>query len=162
MQHSPIDEITIRRIVESYSDLIMRIAYQNTRNRYESEDIMQEVFVALIKKYPFSSEEHMKAWIIRVTINKCKNYLKSARRKVLPLKNNFDIAATVKSDDLTEELFELPEFERNVLFLHYYEGYSAREIGKMLHKSENAVFLAFSRARKHLKLIIEGELTDGN
>ena len=61
----------------------------------------------------------MKAWIIRVTINKCKNYLKSARRKVLPLKNNLEIAATVKSDELSDEIFELPEFERNVLFFFY-------------------------------------------
>ena len=111
---------------------------------------------------PDSITDGRKIIIIRVTINKCKNYLKSARRKVLPLKNNLEIAATVKSDELSDEIFELPEFERNVLFLHYYEGYSAREIGKMLHKTENAIFLALSRPRNHLKLIIEGELTDGN
>ena len=162
MRRLPIDEVTIRRILDNYSDLILRIAFQNTQDRQESEDIMQEVFIELLKKHPFSSEEHMKAWIIRVTINKCKNFLKSARRRNIQLNDNLKVAATtLQNDSLFDELFALPEFERNVLFLYYYEGYSAQEIGKILHKSENAVFLSLSRGRKHLKLIIEG-LNDEN
>ena len=63
----------------------MRIAYRYTRSAAESEDIMQDAFLTLMDKRTFSSEEHIKRWLIRVVINKSKNYLKSAARKTLPL-----------------------------------------------------------------------------
>lgn len=154
MKDAEMDNQTIRAIVERYSDMIMRIAYQNTRDYAEAEDILQDVYFAMLKR-TFESEEHRKAWLIRATVNKCKNYWKSARRKNLPLEESR--AASAPERGVMEELFSLPAPERTVLYLHYYEKYTAKEIGKMLRKSENAVFILLSRARKHLKLVIEGE-----
>lgn len=145
----------IEILVERYSDMVMRIAYQHTRSRSEAEDIMQDVFVALLKKFPFASNEYEKAWIIRVTINKCKNFLKSARRKNVPLQDYDGATLSDKNDMVMEEILALPETEKNVVYLYYYEGYSAKEVGKILRRSENSVFILLSRARKHLKLLIE-------
>lgn len=70
--------IKIEEIVEKYSNMIIQIAYQNVFNKSDAEDITQEVFIKLMKKIgTFVSEEHMKAWIIRVTINLSKDYNKS-------------------------------------------------------------------------------------
>lgn len=158
MRQPKIDNFIIKDIIERYSDIIMRIAYHHIGNLTECEDIMQDVFVSLIKKYPFNSEEHMKAWIIRVTINKCKNYMKSSYRKTLPLPEHSNIAVmTDSSNEVMEEIMLLPETERDVIYLHYYEGYTAKEIGKMIGKSENAVHIILTRARNRLKLLIDGE-----
>lgn len=120
----------INYIVNAYGDMLFRVAYQYTRNRSEAEDVTQDVFVAMLKKMPFKSEEHLKAWLIRVAINKSINYLKSSRKKVLSLDENIDVEAKHSETDEIEELQELPEFDRSVIYLYYYEGYSIKEIAK--------------------------------
>lgn len=143
-------------VVNTYGDMLYRLAYQYTRNSSESEDIAQDVFVAMLKKMPFKSEEHLKAWLIRVAINKSKNYLKSARKKVLSLDENIDVAGPpLKEDDGLEELKLLPEFDRSVIYLYYYEGYSVREIAKMTGKSANSINIRLSRSREKLKTLLE-------
>ena len=143
-------------VVNTYGDMLYRLAYQYTRNSSESEDIAQDVFVAMLKKMPFKSEEHLKAWLIRVAINKSKNYLKSARKKVLSLDENIDVAGPpLKEDDGLEELNLLPEFDRSVIYLYYYEGYSVREIAKMTGKSANSINIRLSRSREKLKTLLE-------
>ena len=146
----------VRAIIERYSDMVLKVAYQNTRDLQESEDIVQEVFLALFSRPLPKEEEHLKAWLIRVTLNKSRSYLCSARRKVLPLDER--IAAerpapepSFTRDNVLEQLFSLPEAEKNALYLHYYEGYSAKEIGKFLKKSKNAVYILLSRGRAKLK-----------
>lgn len=146
----------INYVVNTYGDMLYRLAYQYTRNSSESEDIAQDVFVAMLKKMPFKSEEHLKAWLIRVAINKSKNYLKSARKKVLSLDENIDVAdPLLKEDDGLEELNLLPEFDRSVIYLYYYEGYSVREIAKMTGKSANSINIRLSRSREKLKTLLE-------
>lgn len=146
----------INYVVNTYGDMLYRLAYQYTRNSSESEDIAQDVFVAMLKKMPFKSEEHLKAWLIRVAINKSKNYLKSARKKVLSLDENIDVAGPpLKEDDGLEELNLLPEFDRSVIYLYYYEGYSVREIAKMTGKSANSINIRLSRSREKLKTLLE-------
>ena len=156
-----ISEETVRSVIGRYGDMVMRIAYQNTRDRAESEDIVQEVFLALFLRPLPKSEEHLKAWLIRVTINKSRNVIKSARRKVLPLDERIAPPSSwehpSEAEDVFEALFALPQDERNALYLFYYEGYSAKEIGKMLRRSENAVYILLSRARKRLRIIWEEE-----
>lgn len=143
-------------VVNTYGNMLYRLAYQYTRNSSESEDIAQDVFVAMLKKMPFKSEEHLKAWLIRVAINKSKNYLKSARKKVLSLDENIDVAGPpLKEDDGLEELNLLPEFDRSVIYLYYYEGYSVREIAKMTGKSANSINIRLSRSREKLKTLLE-------
>ena len=155
-----ISEKTVRAVIGRYGDMVMRIAYQNTRDRAESEDIVQEVFLALFLRPLPKSEEHLKAWLIRVTINKSRNVIKSARRKVLPLDERIAPPSSWEHPseaEVLEALFALPFDERNALYLFYYEGYSAKEIGKLLRRSENAVYILLSRARKRLRVIWEEE-----
>ena len=154
----------VRAIIERYSDMVLKVAYQNTRDLQESEDIVQEVFLALFSRPSFKDEEHLKAWLIRVTLNKSRSFLRSARRKVLPLDER--IAAerpaepSFTRDDVLEQLFSLPEAEKNALYLHYYEGYSAKEIGKFLKRSENAVYILLSRGRAKLKELFKEDEDD--
>ena len=155
-----ISEETVRSVIGRYGDMVMRIAYQNTRDRAESEDIVQEVFLALFLRPLPKSEEHLKAWLIRVTINKSRNVLKSARKKVLPLDERIAPPSSWERPseaEVFDALFALPFDERNALYLFYYEGYSAKEIGKLLRRSENAIYILLSRARKRLRGIWEEE-----
>lgn len=145
----------INYIVNAYGDMLFRVAYQYTRNRSEAEDVTQDVFVAMLKKMPFKSEEHLKAWLIRVAINKSINYLKSNRKKVLSLDENIDVEAKHSETDEIEELQELPEFDRSVIYLYYYEGYSIKEIAKITGKSANSINIRLFRAREKLKTLLE-------
>lgn len=79
---------TAELLVDKYADTLFRIAIQNTGVTQEAEDIVQDVFLAMLKNLPFESEEHAKRWLIRVTVNKCRDYLRAARRKNLPLEEN--------------------------------------------------------------------------
>lgn len=145
--------------VNTYSDMLIRITYQHTRNKLDAEDIVQEVFLALLKQPQFDydltidiiEEEHIKAWLIRVAINKCKNHLKSAsRKKTVPLRAA-EYKLTEFQSETLEELQQLSEEDRNILYLFYYEGYSAKEIAKILEARENAIFTRLNRARTKLK-----------
>lgn len=149
------DTNNINYIVNKYSDMIYRLAYQYTFNISEAEDIVQETFMAMLKKMPFKDEEHLKAWLIRVSVNKSKDYLKSSRRKVLSLDEKVLGDAAYEKDEPLEELEKLPAFDRTVIYLFYYEGYSAKEIAAMTGKTQNAVNIRLSRARETLKNMLE-------
>ncbi|MCL2797573.1 MAG: RNA polymerase sigma factor [Firmicutes bacterium] len=149
----------IDHIVEAYADTVFRISFLHTRSRSDAEDILQEVFLSMLNPPVLNDEEHLKAWIIRATINKCKNLLKSQRRKrTVPLEEAYSHAGTepIKEEhiDLVAALQKLHEFDREILYLHYYEGYSAKEIAKIFGKSENAVFIRLNRARNELKKLL--------
>lgn len=143
-------------IVEKYADMIYRIAYQKVLNRYDAEDIVQDVFVKLLSnKSYFRDEEHMKAWLIRVTINLCINYNKSLARQKTVSVEQLDIPFTQQETGILEELYLLPEDERNILYLYYYEGYKIREIAKILRQKQNTINSKLTRARNKLKKIME-------
>ena len=146
------------KIVEKYSDMIFRIAYQYLFNNYDAEDIVQEVFVKLLtKKVIFKDEEHVKSWLIRVTINQCLDYKKTlAKRSVVPIEN-MEIPFEQKEEGILEELQLLKEDERNILYLYYYEGYKIKEIAKILKQKQNTINSKLTRARKKLKEIMEVE-----
>jgi len=134
--------------------MITRIAFQHTRNAADAEDIMQDVFFSLLKQPPFETEQYLKHWLIRVTINKSKNYLRATRnRNTVPL--NRDYALSQEQDEVFNELQKLPEKEHNILYLFYYEGYTAKEIADILGKKESAIFMRLNRAREKLKKFLE-------
>ena len=143
-------------IVEKYADMIYRIAYQKVLNRYDAEDIVQDVFVKLLSsKSYFRDEEHIKAWLIRVTINLCINYNKSLAKQKTVSVEQLDIPFTQQETGVLEELYLLPEHERNILYLYYYEGYKIREIAKILRQKQNTINSKLTRARNKLKRIME-------
>lgn len=155
MQQLIAENETIEQIVESYSDMILRIAFQNLKNQADAEDVAQEVFLKLLKAPVLYDEVHRKAWIIRVTINQCKDLKKSFwHRKTEALTEEWQ-PFTSEEQGLLDELWRLPEHYRTVVYLYYYEGYTVPEIAKILEKNENTVSSWLGRARKKLKHILE-------
>ena len=161
MENEDTQKSIMRRAVECYADCIFRVAYQYLGNRQDCEDIVQEVFLALVKRLrldSFNDDEHMKAWLIRVAINKSINFVKyNARRRTCPI----CIAPQPEGENfsaLYEELNRLPAEDREIIYLHYYEGYTAKEIARFIGSGENAVYKRLSRAREKLKnYFTEGE-----
>ncbi len=146
-----------------YGDLVLRCAYSCVGNYSEAEDITQEVFLTLLEKpQQFRDEEHRKAWLLRVTINRAKNYRKSWKQKnrlsledVPPLTTD---APSEHDKELRQAVLALPEKYASVLFLHYYEGYTIKEISRILGKKENTIGSLLRRGRNKLKLELEESL----
>ena len=145
-----------REIVEKYSDMIYRIAYQRVLNQYDAEDIVQEVFVKLLcNKNYFIDGEHVKAWLIRVTVNLCVNYKKKLARQKTISASQLEIPFTEPEREILEELYLLSDEDRIILYLYYYEEYKIREIAKILRQKQNTINSKLTRARNKLKKIME-------
>lgn len=147
----------LEQAVEKYSDLLLRAAYIVLHNTQDAEDAVQETFIKYMTKAPcFRDDEHEKAWLLRVTINTAKNTRRTYSRNadaLLP-----DIPITEKHDDLLDAVFHLPMPYRTVIFLYYYEGYSIREIARILSVPQGTVGTRLARARAQLKTMIGEEL----
>lgn len=146
----------IQESLNKYSNMVIRIAYQNLKSMADAEDIAQEVFLKLITSRPaFESEMHEKAWIIRVTVNQCRDFLKSAWfKKRTELKDS--IPQKDKNTEVLDAVMRLPVKFRNVIYLHYYEGMSVAQIAVILQQKENTVSSWLHRARKQLKESLAG------
>lgn len=141
-------------LVETYSDMVMRIAYQHCFNKSDSEDITQEVFIRLLDNLPRlpAGAAATKAWLIRVTVNLCKDWNKSAwYRRTAPLEQAESSAACWEEDEpmLWEALKRLKPVYRTILYMYYYEGYKIREIALILNLKENTVSSGLARAKKN-------------
>lgn len=140
---------------DRYADMMYRIAYLHTGNAAESEDILQEVFINLLYNAPrFADDEHKKAWLIRVTTNKCRDYLKSSRRKDMSLNEEILTNSSVEGDkilDIQSKIIGLKDKYKTVVYLFYYEDYSVKQISSCLKVSESTVKMRLKRAREILK-----------
>lgn len=151
----------INQIVEEYADTITRICCSYGKNYDDMQDIMQNVFLKLMRAKPeFESKEHEKAWIIRVTLNECKDFLKSIFRRHTSLEEIEEIPIEEKEDlsYIREAVMKLPDKYKAVIYLFYYEGYSAVEIAGILHKKENTIYTWMNRGRQMLRDMVGGEL----
>ena len=148
------------RAIELYADTVKRICMVHLKNRADTEDIFQTVFLKyVLSSQVFESPEHEKAWIIKVTVNACRDLLKSFfQRRTVPLDQLPERAAVRKEDysELLEAVLALPEKYKDVVYLYYYEGYRAEEIGRLLGKKANTVYTLLTRARQLLKEKLEG------
>ena len=154
------DEFQAKRLVNLYADMILRISYQYLKQTCDAEDICQTVFLKYITaNMVFDSIDHEKAWIIRTTINACKDHLKSAWfRRTVALDDAAQIAAPEVPDTwLLDAMKGLPEKHRISLYLYYYEEYSAREIAEVMGISESAVNQYLTRGRRKLRTILTEE-----
>ncbi|MFR7590038.1 MAG: RNA polymerase sigma factor [Longibaculum sp.] len=140
-----------------YSDMVTRLCILNLRNTTDAKDCFQNVFIKLFQsEKDFENDEHIKAWLIRVTLNECKNYQKLFYKPMI----NIDEVIVVKKQ---EELVLLPVVlklllkYKNVLYLHYYEGYKTSEIASMLNMNENTIKSHLKRGRELLRKEV-GEL----
>ena len=152
------------RAIELYSDMIRRICLLHLKNHADTEDVFQEVFLKyVLRGAVFESVEHKRAWLIRVTVNACKDLLKSLfRRKTVSLEVLSEEAASISSEQhaTLEAVLALPEKYKDVIYLHYYEGYNAREIGRILKKKENTVYSLLSRGRELLRQELGGDVIE--
>lgn len=147
----------ILSVLNKYSVMLIKIAFTYLKNTADAEDAVQEAYLSLMKRgRGFDSEEYEKAWMIRVTINKCKNHLRSAwHRLQVPLNEDISYLPEEENEVLSEVL-ALPEKYRTVLHLYYYENYSIAEIAGVLRRSPATVGTWLSRGRKLLKTRLNG------
>lgn len=153
-------EQEVNRAVEQYADTVRRICLVHLKNYADTEDIFQTVFVKyLLHTAPFASPEHERAWIIRVTINACKDLLRSVfRRRTLSLEEVTEQPAPADEHRaVLQAVQELPAAYRDVVYLHYYEGYTAPEIAGILGKNVNTVYTRLTRARGLLRRTLGGD-----
>jgi len=143
-------------VADKYKDTVYRIALNYFGNKYDADDMVQDVLMKLYtSNKQFESNEHIRNWLIRVTINTCKNTLRMPwRRRNVALD---ELAASVsfahrEQSDLFVSVMSLPEKYRTVLYLFYYEDLSVKEISEVLKLKESAVTTRLSRARNQLKL----------
>ncbi len=154
------DGTETERLVRLYADMILRISYSYLKQTWDAEDICQTVFLKILTSdLRFESDAHEKAWIIRTTVNCCKNHFKTAFfRRTVPLEEASTIAAPpVPEGGVLEVLKKLPEKYRVPLYLYYYEDYTAREIGEILGNTERNIHQYLSRGRKMLRSHLEQE-----
>lgn len=154
-------EAELTRLVEKFSGLVFRVALCHVKNPADADDIMQDVFLALYtsKKF-FTDDEHIKAWLIRVTVNKCTNLLHSCGRRLsVPLENAEEIPFLPKEKfSLIPQLMKLKPKYRMVLYMFYYEDFPISRIAELLGEKQSTVTTRLARGRTKLRelMIKEG------
>lgn len=135
------------------------------KNYADTEDIFQTVFLKYVLScVSFESEEHEKAWFIRVTINACKDFLKNFfRSRTVSLEEILDQPDEMDLDhrEVLEAVLALPEKYRNVVYLHYFEGYTAPQISRILNKNVNTIYTLLTRSRQMLRERLGGDVYEG-
>lgn len=150
----------VEKFVKKYADLVYRVAYTMLKNEADAEDIFQDVFMKLCtENTKFKSEEHKKAWIIRVTKNRCLDFLKSSANKNKEELDENLIGQTTDENkgQVLEEVMKLPEKYRIVIFLYYFEGYKISEISQILETNESTLKSQLVKAREILKDLLKEE-----
>jgi RNA polymerase sigma-70 factor (ECF subfamily) len=161
--------------IEKYADMIRRVCFIHLKNYHDAENIFQEVFLKYVMNdKKFESDEHEKAWLLRVAINACKDLIKSFfRQKVTSIDQLIgagDESALApaapqapslsplpdESREILDAVLKLPEKYKDVVYLHYYEGYTALEVAALLRKNENTVYTWLSRAKAELRKTLGG------
>ena len=135
--------------------------FRTSENKHDTEDVFQNVYMKyLLYEGSFEGSEHEKAWFVRVTINACTDWMRYlSRRKWVSLEafGEESVVLDEQSKEILEVVLKLPEKYRNVIYLFYYEEYSAVEIAKILGKKENTIYTWLSRAKEILREKLGGE-----
>lgn len=149
-------KITANEAFKRYSDMVYRLAFARVKNKYDADDILQEVFLRFIKvKEKVNNEEHVKALLIRITINCSKSLLSSSWfKRTEPLSETLSVRD--KELDTLDAVLRLPQKYRTVIHLHYYMGYSIDEMAAILKSKPSTVKSQLHRARQKLKIDLEG------
>lgn len=154
-------EQEVNSAIERYSDTVLRLCTVYLKNSADAEDVFQTVFLkyALASK-PFESPEHEKAWLIRVTVNACKDLLKSfLRGRTVSLEEITAAAPEITPEQyaVMEAVWRLPRQYREVIYLHFYEGYTAPEIAKILKRNVNTVYTHLQKGKELLRQTLGGD-----
>lgn len=154
-------EQEVNQAIERYSDTVRRICMIYLKNYADTEDIFQTVFLKyVLSSVSFESGEHEKAWFIRVTINACKDLMKSFfRSRTISLDEVMEQSTKLSPDysEVLEALFSLPQKYRDVVYLHYFEDYTAPQISRILGKNVNTIYTLLTRSKQMLKEKLGGD-----
>lgn len=147
------------RVYDALGNTLYRLSYSLLLSREEAEDVVQEVFLKYLRGHPpFSDDDHEKAWLLRVTVNQCRDLLRRRKhRHHLPLEEAAAFCADTGTGEVTRQLLLLPRLYQVPLLLHYYEGYSVEEIGSVLRLSASAVKMRLKRGREKLREALSEE-----
>lgn len=147
----------IKVLVDKYSNMIFRICYGVLCNRDDAEDALQDTFLKYLTKSPeFQDEEHEKAWLIRVATNISKNMsIVRYKRKTVDGAELVDMGVSYEDKYVFEAISELPVKLKIVMMLYYIEGYSVKEVSRIISVSEDAVRKRLQKGRELLKVKIE-------
>lgn len=155
---------SLHELAAMYQDNLFAVAFNICQNTQDAEDVIQDTFVQYYTtKKEFDSEEHIRAWLIRVAVNKAKNVTRTFwRRNKVSIEDSMETLTfeTPESENLFETVMQLPEKYRIVIHLYYYEDYAVSEIADILKLSESNVKTRLSRGRAMLRKELEGEWVD--
>ncbi len=151
-------------LMEKYKDHLFAVAFNICKNAADADDVVQDTFLQYhITDKQFENEQHIRAWLIRVAINKAKNINMSFWRLLkIPLEDYMETLTfeTPGAENLFEEVMKLPEKYRIVIHLFYYEDYSIREIAQIINATESNVKVRLTRGRRLLKQVLKEEWND--
>ena len=151
---------TIEEIYARNVNMIYQVSFSYMRNKADTEDVVEDVFVNLMKtKIVFESAEHEKAWLLRTAINLCKNSLKHWRRRNADIDDYENIQGEnpFAPSETLRAVMELPDKYKEVIYLHYYEGYTTAEIAQILKRNHSTIRNHLQEAKKILKGVLENE-----
>jgi len=138
-------------VIRRYADMVYRLAWAYVRSSADAEDIFQEVFLRYVRSAPrFSGEEHRKAWLLRVTINRAKSHLQKNRFRPAPAQETSVPFTAPETLELHEALQKLPSKYRAVIHLFYFEDYTVDKISAILQRRPSTVRTQLTRARQML------------
>lgn len=143
----------MERVVERYGTMLFRVCLVTLGNHADAEDAVQETLLKYLCKAPtFRDGEHEKAWLIRVAVNRCRDFLRAQKRRETYEREGFRATGNGGEDGLIlEALYSLPEKFKTVLFLHYVEEYKVSEIAEMLSLTQSAVKMRLQKGRRLLE-----------
>jgi RNA polymerase sigma-70 factor (ECF subfamily) len=147
-------------LYRAHADTVYRVCYTCMKgHRMDAEDALQMTFLALLRcGKRFEGSAHKKAWLIVTASNICRNMLKRRHRSDVPFDADAGAPQSNPQDETLQAVLALPEHERLSIYLHYYEGYSAREIGAMLRKKDGTVWSYLHRGRGRLKAMLKEDM----
>ena len=144
------DRELFSRVYETYGPALYRFCLMQMKNPADAEDVLQDVFVKRLYQAPkFKSLEHERSWLYRVALNLCRDEWRRKRRSELPLAEGVFLPPEELS--LLDQVSNLPEKQRTALHLYYYEGYSTREIARLLGVTVPTVKMRLTRGREALR-----------
>lgn len=145
------------RFFRTYRECIYRVALCSLKDPAEAEDITQDVFCRLLAdKTNFTSDEHVKAWLIRVTINRCRDIFRSPRYRLTEPLESLNAPATQSEEQhLLTLILTLKPKIRTALYMYYYEGYPVQEIANILGEKKTTITTRLKRGREQLKKLLE-------
>ena len=155
----------LEAVIQKYSDMLYKICFVILKNEHDTKDVLQDTFMIYYTKSPgFASEDHRKAWLIRVSQNKCKEFLRFHKRHASASLDNIDESEIITNGmnevekELLSMIWDMNLKLKSVVILHYIMGYSVDETADILKISSSAVKKRLQRAREKLKTDYEGGL----